>query len=349
MSTALLYALVLLFIYLARYVLIAFLLALLFAYLVEPAVGWFQRALRLPRVWSVALLYVLMTLVLATFFLTVGPGLAHQAVKLGRDLPSLSEQLTSGKLVAKLGGVRGWSAETQAEITHVLAEHRGDILRLEQELASYAATGIKDLWWIILIPIISVFYLLSGGELGRAIIDLAVLRRRRQFLDDLMGDLHYVWAHYIRAQLILMLIAIAVYLVFLTLMGVPDALALGFGAGLLEFIPTLGPFIAAAMILAVAFVLGYQHWLFLILFLAAWRVEQDYVNAPHIMGSHVQLHPFLVIFAVLTGAELAGVLGVFLSVPVAASLRVLWIRWRAYGAARQLAEPEVSSSPKRSG
>ncbi|MGH9528260.1 MAG: AI-2E family transporter, partial [Terriglobales bacterium] len=159
---------------------------------------------------------------------------------------------------------------------------------------------------------------------------------RREFLDALMSDLHDVWGHFIRAQLILMLIAIAVYILFLTVIGMPYALPIGLSAGLFEFIPTLGPIIAAVMILGGSFVLGYGHWALLIGFLVIWRVEQDYVNSPKIMGSRLNIHPFLVIFAVLTGAEIAGILGVFLSVPIVASLRVFYLRWQAYDAARFL-------------
>lgn len=334
LTTILVYALALIFIYMARHVLVAFLLALLLAYLVEPVVGWFQKVLRLPRGWSIALLYLLFTLAVVIFFTAVGPGLLRQSVKLGRDLPGLTEKLASGTLVAQVGSARGWSIETQREVTRIIAEHRNDITRLIQELESYAAAFAQNLWWIAIIPIISVFFLVSGGELGRGIIDLAVIRRRRQFLDALMADLHDVWAHFIRAQLLLMLIAMAAYVLFLTSIGVPNGLVLGFSAGLLEFIPTLGPIIAAVVILGVSFVFGYPHWLVILIFLGIWRGVQDYVIAPHVMGRHMELHPFLVIFAVLTGAELAGVLGVFLSVPVVASLRVLWIRWRAYDRSR---------------
>lgn len=341
LTTAFVYLLALAFLYYARYTLIAFLLALLFAYLLEPAVSWLQRVLRLRRGFAIAILYAALTGAVAIFFVVLGPHLVNQAERLGRELPTLSEQISSGNLVARVGGAHGWSAQTQLEITRLLAQHRQDILRIEMQLGGYAATFIKDLWWIVLIPILSVFYLASGRELGRGILGLAVPHRRRQFLDVLMSDLHYVLAHFIRAQLSLMLIAIGVYLGFLTLMQVPDSLALGLSAGVLEFIPTLGPILAAVLILLVSFLLGYQHWIILALFLAAWRLVQDYINAPKIMGEHLKLHPFLVIFAVLAGGELAGVLGVFLSIPIVASLRVFWIRWQAYGA-RPVAEPPVA-------
>ena len=67
-----------------------------------------------------------------------------------------------------------------------------------------------------------------------------------------------------------------------------------------------------------------------IIFLIAWRLVQDYVISPRIMGKSVELHPLAAIFGVLAGGEIAGVLGVYLSIPVMASLRIVWRRWRMY-------------------
>jgi predicted PurR-regulated permease PerM len=66
----------------------------------------------------------------------------------------------------------------------------------------------------------------------------------------------------------------------------------------------------------------------LLLFLVLWRGIQDYVNSPRITGSTLELHPLLVLFGVFAGGEVAGVIGVFLSIPVLATLRILWHTWR---------------------
>jgi len=113
-------------------------------------------------------------------------------------------------------------------------------------------------------------------------------------------------------------------------MGVPYALVLGAAGGMMEFIPVVGPLVAAIMILAVALLMGYAHWLVLLIFLIAWRLVQDYLISPRIMGESLELHPLAAIFGVLAGGEMAGVLGVYLSIPVMASLRIVWRRWRLY-------------------
>ena len=105
--------------------------------------------------------------------------------------------------------------------------------------------------------------------------------------------------------------------------------ALGVAGGVLEFIPVVGPLAAAGVILAVAFFTG-SHFLIVAIFLGVWRIVQDYITSPRLMGKSVELHPLAALFAILSGAEVAGVIGVYLSIPVAATLRIFWRRWRMY-------------------
>jgi predicted PurR-regulated permease PerM len=98
----------------------------------------------------------------------------------------------------------------------------------------------------------------------------------------------------------------------------------------LEFIPVVGPLAGALTIVSVALLMSYQHWLILVIFLGVWRLVQDYVSSPRIMGESMELHPLAAIFGVMAGGEVAGILGIYLSIPVMASLRIVFRRWRLY-------------------
>ena len=89
------------------------------------------------------------------------------------------------------------------------------------------------------------------------------------------------------------------------------------------------------IIVGVALLIGYKHWLMLIVFLGVWRLIQDYVSSPRIMGHSMELHPLAAIFGVMAGGEVAGILGIFLSIPVMASLRIVFRRWRLYAEKRK--------------
>jgi predicted PurR-regulated permease PerM len=135
--------------------------------------------------------------------------------------------------------------------------------------------------------------------------------------------MHVMLGSYIRAQIILALLTLTAYTLFLSLTGAPYAFILGPMGGALEFIPVVGPAIGAVTIFVIALLAGYPHMIWLFLYLGTWRVIQDYVNAPRIMGRRVEINPLLQIFAVLVGGEVGGVVGALVAVPVVATLRIL--------------------------
>ena len=101
--------------------------------------------------------------------------------------------------------------------------------------------------------------------------------------------------------------------------------------------------------IVVAILTGYSHWPLVLLFLILWRVVLDYVISPRIMGASVELHPLAALFGVLAGGEIAGVLGVYLSIPVMASLRIVWRRWRIYAEKRKFGPLNEYSFPQELG
>ena len=130
-----------------------------------------------------------------------------------------------------------------------------------------------------------------------------------------------------RALVLLSAVAFTAYSIFFSVLGIHFAILLAALGAMLEFIPTLGPLTASAIILLVAAVTG-GHLLAIVIFIVAFRMFQDYVVSPNLMGRGVELHPLLVLFGVFAGAELAGVAGAFLSVPLLALARVLYLRMR---------------------
>lgn len=92
----------------------------------------------------------------------------------------------------------------------------------------------------------------------------------------------------------------------------PYAVALGILGGALEFLPAVGWIASAAAILTVGF-LTHAHWIWMAGLLLLWRLVQDYVNSPRIMGDSLQLQALTVIFALMVGGQLGGIAGAYLS------------------------------------
>jgi predicted PurR-regulated permease PerM len=112
----------------------------------------------------------------------------------------------------------------------------------------------------------------------------------------------------------------------------------------MEFIPFVGPLVAAVLILAVSFGLNYAHLALVLIFLALWRGLQDYVISPRVLGGRVEVHPLAAIFGVLAGGEIAGVAGIYFAVPVMAAARILWSHWQQRNARVINTEPEAAES-----
>jgi predicted PurR-regulated permease PerM len=148
----------------------------------------------------------------------------------------------------------------------------------------------------------------------------------------LFEELNATLVAYIRAQLLACVLIGTLCGVGFAVLGVPYPVLLGVLAGVLEFIPLVGPLLLATF----AAIVGALHAPILAVwavgFLAVLRLVEDYVIYPRLIRRSIHLHPVAVIVAVLAGAELDGVAGVFLAVPVVAIGSVAfrhWLEWRS--------------------
>jgi predicted PurR-regulated permease PerM len=322
------------FLYVARRTLIAFLFAIFFAYLVDPAVSRIQRWTK-GRGTAIAIIYSLIVIFLATFFFFVGPRIGRETQKLTESLPSLLEEFSSGQLAVDIGVKHHLISEsTSRQLVSFLSSHRDALLDIAQKAGLRIADIAQQSWFLVLVPILAAFFLGDAHMFSQALLSFFHSKPQREFMEGVIEDLNQMLADFIRAQLTLAALSWLAYSAFLAAVKVPYALMLGTAGGLLEFIPVVGPLLAAALIFGVALLTG-SHWVLVLVFLAAWRMVQDYVINPRIMGKSMELHPLAALFGVLAGGEIAGVLGVYLSIPVMASLRIVWRRWRMYAERRR--------------
>lgn len=318
------------FVYAARDTLIAFLFAIFFAYLIDPLVGQVGKRLKITRGRAIAIVYIGVFAALGVLFGFIGPHIVQEAQKLSNTLPVLYQKIASGQIAWQVGREHGWSGETMQRIQQFLATHNDAIINMARDFGTRLASAGKNAWWLVLIPILAVFFLRDGAELTASIVQFFERRRQREFVKGALSDVHVMLAHFIRAQLILAALTGVIFSIVLTIMHVQYGYVLGVIAGFLEFIPVLGPLVAFVLIVGVAVGTAYKHIILLLAFLAIWRGLQDYVNSPRIMGSQVELHPLLALFGILAGAEVAGVIGVYLSIPLMATIRIFWQRWQSY-------------------
>jgi predicted PurR-regulated permease PerM len=309
-------------VYAIRGTLFVFLLAIFFAYMVYPLVSLLDRIRprRAPS-WASPVAALVLVLTLAAFIgVLVGPSIGDEANRLSEQFPTLLER---GDLIATKRWPTFLQPYAERIVTFVQTELHGGAaaaVPLAQRIGSGVLRAAGDLLFVVLVPILAFLFILSGPQirdaLGRAFVHQAMGQRIVDDMDHLLG-------RYIRSLLLLSVAAFAAYALFLASIGVPYALLLGTVAALLEFIPVFGPLLSALVIMIVAGVAEYPHLLWILIFIIGYRIFQDYVLGPKLMGRGVGVHPILVLFGLLAGAEVAGVPGIFLSVPAIAAALII--------------------------
>ena len=316
--------------YVARGAFLILFLSLLFAYLLEPAVAWIQHHSRLGqknRMWAIAQVYLVGTLVLGGLGYEFGPHFAAQIRNLNAAVPGILDGISSGRTAAGLGGRHGLSATQQQWIKNQLARNHDFIAHGFERSAASAAYVAESAIWLFVIPILAIFILRDGRQLADSIIESVELRRDQTQIKRIYGQVDTMLAKFIRAQLALAVLSFVFYSVSMLVLRFPYAVALGTLGGALEFLPAVGWIASAAAILTIGF-LTHSHWIWMAGLIVVWRLVQDYVNSPLIMGDNLKLQPLTVVFALMVGGQVGGIAGMYLSVPAVAVLRIVWLECR---------------------
>lgn len=324
--TLLLFAVVVAAVYLAARTIMVFVVALLFAYLLTPIVDFAQR--RAPKTWSrvavLGIVYIVFVASLIGVLVVLGSKIGEEATMLAKRLPDRLQHEDPLAGIPFPGFLDPWRAQIIDFLRSQLSGLDEKVLPMLTAAGSRVVEGLGSLLTVVLIPILSFFFLKDGREMRNALVEAA--GKKAHVVSGILDDLHDLLAQYIRALVLLALATLLFYSIFLEVVGVPYPVLLAGIAAILEVIPVVGPLTASGVILLVAAFNGFPHMLWIVVFLVVYRIFQDYVLNPYLMSSGVDVPPLLVLFGVLAGEQVAGIPGMFFSVPVIAALRVLMVR-----------------------
>ena len=143
--------------------------------------------------------------------------------------------------------------------------------------------------------------------------------------EKVMADVNTTLAAYTRAQLISCVLIGLICTIGFYFLGLKYALLLGILAGIFEFVPLLGPLTIALIVMLTA-AASDDPWkaLYVAIFLIVLRIVHDYVTYPRIVRGGIHLHPLAIILSVLAGEQVAGIPGVFISIPIVAIVTVIY-------------------------
>jgi predicted PurR-regulated permease PerM len=312
-------------------VILLLLLSMLFAYVIAPLVEFLCRPVRwrgrpwpMPRPVAITVVYLaLLTSVgMASYILL--PLLGAQVTEFGRQVPGYMtyarDQLQSWQHFINPDHLPQGVREAMDRTFARTVDAAGDSL-------SYGFGGVLPLLgyvpWFVLIPVVTFFLLKDGAAFRRTVLLTLPRGPLRGRGADLFEDVNDTLSAYMRAALLACLLIGMLCTIGFLLIGVPYALLFGVVAGLLEFIPLAGPLAVAVGATLVVSFHSINQAIAVLVFLGILRLAQDYVIFPRLLRRGIHMHPLVVILAILSGAELAGMAGVFMAIPGVAVLSVL--------------------------
>jgi predicted PurR-regulated permease PerM len=308
-----------------RDILSPFLWALVVSYLLSPIVNYLHVQGHLPRLWSIILIYTSIGLLLLAGSRYLFPRIYDEVTIFLEDLPRLVAS------VKDLVGPRPLGLDVDSMVLQAVSAGKAYTSNAKNAgnlLADAVVTAIK-----IFLFLVTTFYLLMDAPRLKGAVQQVIPPEYRDELTALGHQINITWQQYIRGELVLFVIMASATTVGLTVLGVPGALFLGLLSGALELLPLVGPLTAGALAVSVAYFngtnpfgwsqLAYAGAVALMYFV--FRQIEDYLVTPHVLGRAIRMHPLVVLFAVASGGVFAGLFGLIVAVPVAASVKAITI------------------------
>lgn len=318
-------------IYLFSDLIIPIAIAILLAFVLNPIVDFLEKRVHLPRGIATGLVFFVLVIILLAVF--AAPVTAVPSIR--RAILSL--QLNLNRIISDIGAFFERPVEImeyELDLSQVYEELSASLRRfvgtIAQGTLDFALGVASGAFWLIFV-LITAFYLVKDVRLIIEKMDQLAPPGYGEDVRLLRQQIADVWGSFLRGQLLLGSAMAIVTAVLGMAIGLPYAWAMGILIGLMEFVPNLGPFIAAAPAILIALIQGSSHlplgnfW-FAVLVAGIYFVLQQIENnffVPRILGRNLNLHPLVVLTAILAGGQLGGILGMLLAAPTIGTLRVL--------------------------
>ncbi len=309
----------------------------------------------LPRGLAVVIVYVLLIGLLALLWLVLGPGLQDFLFNIQQDLEELVQSLDQSSLpflqdftLPVIGRVELAEVDLFSQFNEEL---RTVVINGLTSLTSYVGGLTSGLLSFIYVLVLS-FWALKDWNRLKAVLANIIPDPYLAEMQELIEELNRIWSAFLRGQVLLGLVVGSTVFVVMLIVGLPNARALAIIAGMMEFLPIVGPIISGIIGVSVALISG-SSWLPIshlwfaglvaLLYVVIGQVESVYF-IPRFIGRRVHLHPAVTFAVIILAALEFGVIGVLLAAPTFASIvvvvRYVWNKlWDKPGVPRITEEP----------
>lgn len=311
------------------YLFFLIILAVFFAYLIEPLIQLVRRPFEntnkdkyMPRTLAIVMAYLIVFTVLGITIALLTPIVSEQVKQLSINLPGYASSFQ--EKFRDIGTRYNRYQIPEALQLQINEKAAGLVGAVGTEISELFISSVFYIPWLILVPILAFFFLKDANLFRVSLLRIFPSGDWRSRVESVMSDVNETLAAYTRAQLISCILIGTICTAGFYIIGLNYAVLLGVLAGVLEFIPLIGPITIAITVIAAASLESGWQAIYTLIFLGVLRILQDYVFYPRIIREGVHLHPLAIILSVLAGEQVAGIPGVFLSIPVMALLTVIY-------------------------
>ena len=298
-----------------------FIIAFIIVYITNPIKIYFEQYIN--KTFSSFFSIVTFVLVLLSTLILIAPIILEQTQNLILILPSYLSEIE--KFIREINTKYFFNDKLKSlDISFLFKPLSNTLLRSGNELINNSIQFFNSFFNIILILVISFYMSLEFEKIKSFFNDLAGKSRFKDF-KKLTTEIDQVLSKFIRGQGLICLFLATFYSISLLLVGIKFGILLGIFSGLISFIPYVGAFLGGGLTLVLGFFqfgMSIEMLILLLIFLSGQLLESYYLT-PKFVGNAINLNPIWVMFALLTGAHLAGFVGVLISLPVAAIFGVL--------------------------
>jgi len=307
-------------------VLAPFLVALVISYVLNPIVNLLHER-KVPRTAAVLLIYAVFVTSLAVILMNVIPMFFRQVEELNQHMPELTMRAQS--LAEQYNRIIILPDSVKEGIDRAVEGLEKKLTDAVSNFLHNIGAVFNAVFLIMIVPFLA-FYMMKDMNLFEKAALQFVPRSARKQVVRLMKDIDEALGSYIRGQFIVSFCVGALAYAGYLIIGLPYPLLMAAFVALFDIIPYLGPFLGALPAIIVASSISWKMVLFVIIVNVLCQTMESNVISPQVVGRAMHIHPLTIIFVLLAGGELAGIVGLLFAVPLYAALKVIALHLFAY-------------------
>ena len=309
-----------------------FVIAMIISYVLNPIVTLLHER-KVPRTIAVLLIYAVFCAALTVLLVNMIPMFAQQVQEFNRHIPELS--MRAQNLMKDINNTSFLPDSFRDGVDKALLGMERRVSEALFDFVNNIGNVLNAVFVTFIIPFLA-FYILKDFDVFERTVITYVPKSHRKNTVRLMKDIDHALGSYIRGQfLVCLIVGILAYCGYL-LIGMPYALLLAGIVAITNVIPYMGPFFGAAPALLMASTVSLKMMVMVAIVNTACQILEGNIISPQVVGRTLHMHPLLIIFALLVGGEIAGIIGMILAVPIFAACKVIIQHMFAYYVRRKI-------------